>query len=320
VGRQLPAVSYVYAALSVMLREWNDLSGAVHYAQAGVDFCRQWGQVEGLADNYVSLAMALLAQGDADGALGAMAAAKQASARLSSYYLRVAEQYEARIQLAMGHQAPAERWVQRAGLQPDAEPDTKNWRDYRFLARLLVSERRWAEVVVLLDRLLQLEQVAGAGRWVIELLVLRSVGLQALGQVEQALASLEEALALAEPEGYVRTFVDEGEPMARLLRQAVARGITPGYSSKLLAVSELESKGERPRPPVGVSTKIVEPLSPREVEVLHLVAEGFSNHEIADRLVVSLPTVKKHIEHIHGKLGVRSRTQAVARARELNLL
>jgi LuxR family maltose regulon positive regulatory protein len=104
------------------------------------------------------------------------------------------------------------------------------------------------------------------------------------------------------------------------LQRAVNRGITPAYSSRLLAAMELERKGGQSKPAPGAITPLVEPLSEREVEVLHLVAAGLQNREIADRLIVSVRTVKKHVQNIHGKLGVNNRTAAVARARELSLL
>jgi LuxR family maltose regulon positive regulatory protein len=118
-------------------------------------------------------------------------------------------------------------------------------------------------------------------------------------------------LSLAEPEGYIRSFVDEGEPMAHLLRRALARGITPGYASRLLAAF-----GESPP----AAQALVEPLTARELEVLRLVAGGLSNREIAQQLVVAVSTVKSHINHLYGKLEVKNRTQAVARAQELGLL
>jgi LuxR family maltose regulon positive regulatory protein len=321
VGRQLPVVSYVYPALSGILREWNDLPGAVHYARAGVEFCPQWGQVEALADNQIALALALLAQRDTDAALDVIAAGKQASTSLSSWYMEIMEQVEVRIQLTLGNQAAAERWVREHGLRADAEPDFESAPAYGLLARTLMLQHRWTEALLLLDRLLQVYEAVGAGGSVIEGLVLKSVVLQALGEAERALCCLGEALGRAEPEGHVRTFVDEGAPMAGLLQQAAAQGIAPGYSDKLLAAFELETVDERPGPAFGaVSPPLVEPLSARELEVLHLVAAGLSNREIAERLVVAIGTVKKHLNNMYGKLGVNSRTQAMARARDLDLL
>jgi LuxR family maltose regulon positive regulatory protein len=141
------------------------------------------------------------------------------------------------------------------------------------------------------------------------------LALQVQGNLDQALSTLERALSLAEPEGYVRTFVDEGQPMAKLLRHALSQGIAPNYVARLLAAF-----GEEIRLTSPAMESLVEPLSEREMEVLRLIVAGLSNPEIAEELVIAISTVKSHVNHIYGKLGVKSRTQAVARARELDLL
>jgi LuxR family maltose regulon positive regulatory protein len=159
----------------------------------------------------------------------------------------------------------------------------------------------------------------------IEILSLQALALQARGDLTAALAALTSALALAAPEGYIRLFVDEGAPMAALLREAHARGIIPVYVAQLLAAfSRTEGRGLRTESIHSVlspqSSALVEPLSERELEVLRLIADGHSNQSIADRLIIAVGTVKKHINNIYGKLDVQSRTQALARARALHLL
>jgi len=154
-------------------------------------------------------------------------------------------------------------------------------------------------------------EAAGAMSYVIETLVLQALALQAQGKDDQALTVLERALSFAEPEGYLRTFIDEGAPMAALLRTAASRGIALDYVSKLLAAF-----GKVAFP----SAPLVEPLSERELEVLRLLAAGLSNREIAAELFLAIGTVKKYTSNIYGKLNVHKRTQAVARARELGLL
>ena len=147
----------------------------------------------------------------------------------------------------------------------------------------------------------------------IKILVLQALACKAQDDETRALTTLKRALELAEPEGYVRTFLDEGAHMAALLHQAVAKGVSPSYSSRLLG--EFGNFAERP--PAG---SLSEPLSERELEVLRLVASGMSNAEVSRALFISLATVKKHINKIYRKLGRHSRTSAVARARERNLL
>ena len=145
----------------------------------------------------------------------------------------------------------------------------------------------------------------------IEILILQAITFSAQRRREEALSALEQALRRAEPEGFVRIFLDEGAPMTELLRQAVVRGVHAAYALQLLNL--LEEAALAPQP-------LIEPLSERELEVLRRVAAGFSNQEIAQNLVIAVGTVKKHLNTIYGKLGVESRTQAVARARDLNLL
>jgi LuxR family maltose regulon positive regulatory protein len=161
----------------------------------------------------------------------------------------------------------------------------------------------------------------------IEILVLGALAQQAQGDLTGALTALESALALAEPEGYLRIFVDEGAAIAKLLRQAQSRGIRPNYVSKLLAAfgaEEQRSGGadERQGSPLPLrppAPLLIEPLTERELELLRLVAAGFTNQEIAKELFLAVGTVKKHLNNIFGKLGVNNRTQAVARGRELDL-
>jgi LuxR family maltose regulon positive regulatory protein len=152
-------------------------------------------------------------------------------------------------------------------------------------------------------------------------LVLLAIAFDARGERARAVELLDEALTLAEPGGFIRIFVDEGAPMGRLLYEALSRGVHPGYVRQLLAAFPVDGPDEdaSPRKPVA-GNRLAEPLSARELEVLHLIAEGLTNQEIAVRLYLSLHTVKAHARNIYAKLGVSSRTQAVARGRALGLL
>ncbi len=195
------------------------------------------------------------------------------------------------------------------------------------MVRVLIMQRRLDEPKQWLENLLQLAEVQGRTGSVIEILMLQAEVLQASGEVNQAIERLSRALALAEPEGYIRLFVDEGTPMAQLLIQMRRRPNQPGptdYREKLLAELARAHDKDVPHPSAAMPRPIVqplrEPLSERELEVLRLIAAGCSNQEIADRLVIALSTVKWYINAIYGKLQVESRTKAIARARELNLV
>ena len=183
--------------------------------------------------------------------------------------------------------------------------------EYFTLSRLLIAQGNLARAESLLLRLHQAAAAAERNGSLIEILILQALTFAAQRRNEDALSSLAQALGLAEGEGFVRIFLDEGVPMVALLRQAVAQETYASYALHLLdAVGETATA---PQP-------LIDPLSERELEVLRRVAAGYSNQDIARELFVAGSTVKKHVHNIYAKLGVGSRTQAVARARELGLL
>jgi LuxR family maltose regulon positive regulatory protein len=220
------------------------------------------------------------------------------------------------------------RWAEERGLakrrdSPELEESddffSSRLRKYEHLvlARLLMAQDRPEEVLALLEPLLPRMEQQGRKDLVIEIQILKALAFQVQGDIGQALTALEQALSVAEPGGYVRIFVDEGEPMAQLLYQAAARGIAPEYAGKLLSAFPAAEPATKPRQP---QVEMIEPLSEREIEVLQLIAEGLSNREIAQKLFLSVNTVKVHTYNIYGKLSVHSRTQAVAQARALGIL
>jgi LuxR family maltose regulon positive regulatory protein len=173
----------------------------------------------------------------------------------------------------------------------------------------------------MLSRLLEAAEAGERTSKAIEILGLQALAAQAKGDTSLALAAIENALTLAEPKGFVQTYVDEGPPMARLLYEALGRGIAPDYVRRLLAAFPIADPAQpTSAPPRDAERDWVEPLSKRELEVLQLLAAGLTNREIAVRLFLSLNTVKGHNRNIYGKLNVHSRTQAVARAQSLGLL
>jgi LuxR family maltose regulon positive regulatory protein len=240
---------------------------------------------------------------------------------------------QARLNLAAGEPEKAVRWVEgtkaafasgkRRQQLPAAFVETLQ----TTLARAYLAQDKAKEALAALKPLLAPAEDAGAFLHVIEVCALKALALQALDDTSAALTSLERSLALAEPEGYVRMYVNEGPPMARLLREAVSHGIASDYTRKLLAAFE-SSKSQVPgskhqphlKPETVPPETLVEPLTPRELDVLHLISQGLSNKDIAEKLVIALNTVKRHTSSIYSKLGVKSRTQAIARARELGLI
>jgi LuxR family maltose regulon positive regulatory protein len=215
-------------------------------------------------------------------------------------------------------QAFITRWAGSSGLSIKDDLSFSRAREYLAFARALMVQKKLKESLALLRRLLPLIADAGAGLYVIENLVLQALVLQAQGRKEQALGPLERALQLAEPEGFVRSFVDEGVKMTGLLHLAARRGILRTYALKLLAI--LESRPERIRRTAapGLPPSVLgDLLSPRELEILEILSTGLPVTQIAEKLCVTVSTLRTHIRNIYEKLGVHSRIEAVSVAREM---
>jgi LuxR family maltose regulon positive regulatory protein len=270
------------------------------------------------------------ARGDAAGARNALQQADQAMRGWETPEI-VADMaaHQARLWLAQGNLPAAIRWIQQSGIRTSKEPTYLHEFELLTLARVFIAqgsaqrdEQTLHEAMDLLEQLRQEAEAGGRMGRVMEVSMLQALALsqnpvrgQGWDDTDEALDTLSRALALAEPEGYVRMFVDEGAPMARLLYEAAARGITQEYTGQLLAAFPDVDAAQPKRSP----TEMVEPLSARELEVLGLIAEGHSNQEIAAKLCLSLNTVKVHSSNIYSKLGVNSRTQAVAKAKTLGI-
>ena len=328
-GEQSPGMGMVYACQSALLRESNRLAEALALAQKSVALGERWGQANLLINSYGNLALVQGSCGDLDGALETVAKVKQIARDLSPYAAAHAAALEAQLWLARGDNAAAFSWARDSGLGFDDPIRPQYEGQYLTLARVLGAQGLSGEAQELLARLLAAAEGGGRVNTTIAVSILQALTWQAQGRVDRALDALERALALAEPGGYLRVFVDEGAPMAALLRQAAARGIRYEYVVRLLAAFP----GSEPKPGAGPGAEPftgasqrardagpVEQLSERELEVLRLVGAGLSNREIAEQLVLAIGTVKKHTNNIYGKLGVRSRAQAILRAQELGLL
>jgi len=317
----------MYVGMSELHREYDDLEAATQHLLKS----KEQGEHTGFPQNpyrwRVAMARLREAQGDLDGAVGMLDEAERLY--VSDFYpnVRPIPALKARVWVTQGRLGEALGWARERSLSSHDELSYLREFEHITLARMLLarykSEREESpihEAMGLLKRLLQAAQAGERTGSVIEILVLQALSYQTRGESPSALAPLQRALTLAEPEGYVRIFVDEGRPMTRLLADAAAHGIMPDYTVRLLAAFEAEeqkSEDESHRPP---AHSLIEPLSQRELEVLQLVAQGLSNREISERLFLALITVKGHNRNIFRKLQVRRRTEAVARARELGLL
>ncbi len=322
---RLPVVSYALVTLSRILYEWNDLPTALELAQEALILARQWGQMDSMAGGYISLIMAQFAGREFDRALESVEEMKRIYR--PGLYPRQSVAMEARVRLEMNDVAGAARCA--AELVPYADEE---WRMSRLISVYVTEFQQGVrssldDVLDFLTRTLPVLEAAGTEAGVVELLALQAVALQALGRVEEARSVLTRALSIAEPEGWIRTFIDEGALMGELLRavltaQRTQRGAAAqriaGYASRLLSAMGVEMPGAKPSAPS--SADLVEPLSEREFEILRLLATSLSTPEIARELILSANTVRSHVKSIYGKLNVHGRIEAIQRARELRLL
>ncbi|MCC6611881.1 MAG: hypothetical protein IT320_00305 [Anaerolineae bacterium] len=228
--------------------------------------------------------------------------------------------HQAWLWLKQGDMAAASAWAQAVEPTTCDPLDAGLEFEHMTLARIQMAQGRLDAAQDLLARLHGAASAGGRKGRVIAIRVLQVLALKQQGRGEDALDQLSHVLALAEPEGFVRTFAEEGASMADLLRQALARGIAVDYVSRLLNAFGDKSPSENVSSTSWRVGEAIEPLSERELEVLHLIADGASNREIAQRLVISIGTVKKHVNNIFTKLDVRSRTQVIAIARQHHLL
>jgi len=327
-----------YFILGDLCREWNDLGAAEELLRSGMERALGEWTTNGLLLSWGAVALARLQQAQGDHA-GAEATLEQFAAlgRQRSFDPRVLAQVAtmgARLALARGDLAAAARWAAASGPRPGEAPAYEREAEQLTLARVLIAGgvdaalEAPAQAHGMLAQLLAAAEAGGRSGSVVEILILQALALWAAGDVPFALATLERALACAEPEGYVRSFVDEGPPMAALLREYITgNGPYQRYAEELLAVFQAPgaplSLASTPAPTAELRLPIsglIEPLSVREIEILQLIAAGHSNQAIADTLIIAVGTVKKHINNIFSKLDVQSRTQALARAREIGLI
>jgi LuxR family transcriptional regulator, maltose regulon positive regulatory protein len=322
----VPSVAgIIHTGLGELLYERGELDEARRLLETGIEHGRRSGEAKILVYGYVNLARILMARGDTEGAHSLIRKAGELTPRWPLIWA-----WQARFYLVQGDVRSAARWAREYGATEDYASYPRHF-ERITMARVLLGEGRTDEAFDFIGRLLEKALYEGRMAHAIELLALHALASEHRGATEEALGHLRRSLALAEPEGFVRLFVDEGPPMAamlaRLIRESQDDGsfaATPdGYAGRLLEHFATET-GPYDNSGNGAQRRGhgpgLEPLSEREIEVLELVAAGRSNAEIARELYLSVGTVKAHVHHIFGKLLVRNRSQAVARARELQLL
>src|SRR5690242_5859326 len=319
-GPVLRGTADMHVGMSELHRERDDLPAATQLLLRS----QELGEHAGLPQNRyrwrVAMARIREAEGDLRGALGLLDEAERLY--VSDFFpnVRPVPAVRARIWIAQGRLGEALGWAREQGLSVDDDLSYLREFEHITLARLLArdqgdpAEPSLREATRLLERLLPAAEAGGRTGRVIEILVLRALAHQALGDIPAALGALDRAVTLAEPEGYVRVFADEGPPMAALLRAAGKQGPRRPYVRRLLAAAsgpEQDSPAEQ---------ALIEPLSERELDVLRLLGSELDGPAIARELMVSLNTMRTHTKNIYAKLAVTSRRAAVRRAAELNLL
>ena len=319
-GPVLRGTADMYVGMSGVHRERNDLDTATQQLLRS----QELGEHTGLPQNRyrwrVAMARIRQAEGDLDGALDLLNEAERVYVGDFFPNVRPVPALRARIWIAQGSLGEALGWAREQGLSVDDDLSYLREFEHITLARVLVAryqderaERSVHEAIRLLDRLLRAAEEGGRAGSVIEILVLRALAYQRHGDIPAALSCLERAVTLAEPEGYVRVFADEGPPMASLLRVAARQHTAGNYVRQLLAAAtETEQDGP-------VKQALIEPLSERELDVLRLLGTELDGPAIARELMVSLNTVRTHTKHIYAKLAVTNRRAAVRRAAELDL-
>jgi LuxR family maltose regulon positive regulatory protein len=264
-------------------------------------------------------------EGDLEAALVLLDEARRMYVKTTIPDARPVEALKANLYLKQGRLDRAQDWARMRGLSADDEINYLNEFEHLLLARVRLAEGSFGGLGNLLERLLRLAEAQKRTGSVLEILILQALIFRAQGNQPQALAALERALTLAEPEGYLRTFVDEGETLRSLIsdyRMTITDRTHPllGYLDKILTAFSRPADVIPPSTITGRDAEIIEPLTDRELEILRLIAEGHSNAVIGQRLYLALSTVKGHNLRIFDKLQVQNRTEAVVRARELGLL
>ena len=319
--------SLVEVGMADLLCEWNDLETALEHMSEGLALMALWDKADDLVLAYTTLARIHLAQGLKDKASEVIAKASHLirtrgvfpEAKDAVAYAQV------KLWLAQGELRTASRWVATEEVDARADKQRPFTHELRHIAqaRIFIAQQEHQSALHVLAHLAANAESGGRTGRLVEIILLQALAWQGMGELAQAMNALTKSMALAKPEGYVRLFLDEERPLQNLLTDWLAQNDTVSlstYANHLLSHFDTEPPSGGTAPKVLSSDILVEQLSPREIEVLQIMALGKTNKEIARQLVIAPGTVKAHTAAIYRKLDVANRTEAVTRARSLGFL
>ncbi|MGD2157532.1 MAG: LuxR C-terminal-related transcriptional regulator, partial [Anaerolineales bacterium] len=320
--RPLPAASEALMGLGRVYWEWNQLEAAREVLQESITLSKRWREIAAL-DSYVALAHVLLSQGDVDGANQRMADALKLA--VDNLATQTDDKYvacqQAHLRVRQGDLRDARRWAIERGLDKYTQAENLDLSGrtgddiilhYELIvfSRILIEEKQIGQALSVLNLIQPSLKQWGYLKQIIEIYIIRAVGLHAQGYIDSAISAFQTAIDLAKPEGFTRVFLDEGQRVVPLLQELVSRGDKSKFTNGLLK-SLTKSKTQ---------ITLVEPLSEREIEILRMLTTELSAPEIAERLHIAVTTVRTHTKNIYSKLGVHSRFEAVTKGEELNLM
>jgi LuxR family maltose regulon positive regulatory protein len=321
-----PPACLGYIGIAEIALEWNDFAAAQRHLDTGIELGTQGSIGYALQPAFLIQGLLRYAQGDEAGALEAVAQGEKLS-RMGGGSLESIlglAVFQARLCLLLGKVDLAKDWATGkllpSGWSFEGLPRVLSEMHQSLLARVYAQAGAPEKALAIADSLFEQIRAEGRNARLLELGLAKALALQQTGRETEALEALQNCVSLAEPEGYVRLFVEAGAPVCNLLRQITVRGTQAEYAARLIRVIEAAPIAARQEPLRHGSTLLVETLTKRELAVLRLICDGCSNQQIGEALVLSVNTVKKHTSNIYGKLGVRNRAQAAIRAQEIGLV
>ena len=327
----LPEMGWPTIYQAEILREWNQLDTALELVEKAIALCKETISIISLPhllSGYAILLRICLSRTELDLACSTLQQFERTGQNMNPHiYLYMRSLFttidQVRLWLACGELERATLWAEKLDMTEQHSTPFAREREEVACARILLATGQPSLAIKRLEPVLQ--RATAGQRWghVIEVRILQALANRMCDKKMQALDALSEAVRLAEPEGYLRSFVDEGTSMQALFyqlrRQERKQGPTP-YLDSVIAAFQQESRMHTSMKETTKTQRLPNPLSKRELQVLHLLGHGTSNQEIAQELVITIDTVKRHISHIFAKLGVQNRVQAVKQAQKLGLL